>query len=101
MKLGHVAIDGTKLEANASSHKSMSYGQLSEQEQYWKQKVDELLRRAGEVDKEEDRRWGQGQPANPLPEELARAQSRLKRLGEAKRELEEEARQRLEEAQRA
>jgi len=101
VKLGHVAIDGTKLEANASRCKSMSYGQLSEQEQSWKQKVDELLRRAGEVDKEEDCCGGQGQPANPLPEELARAQSRLKRLGEAKRELEEEARQRWEEAQRA
>src|SRR5262249_28132370 len=50
---------------------------------------------------EEDGCGGQGQPANPLPEELARAQSRLKRLGEAKRELEEEERQRLEEAQRA
>ena len=101
VKLGHVAIDGTKLEANASRCKSMTYGQLSEQEQSWKQKVDELLRRAGEVDKEEDCCGGQGQPANPLPEELARAQSRLKRLGEAKRELEEEARQRWEEAQRA
>jgi transposase len=100
VKLGHVAIDGTKLEANASSRKSMRYGQLSEQEQYWKQRVDELLRSAGEVDEEEDRRWGQGQPADPLPEELARGQSRLKRLEEAKRELELEARQRLEEAQR-
>jgi transposase len=100
VKLGHVAIDGTKLEANASSHRSMSYGQLSEQEQYWKQKVDELLRRAGEVDEEEDGRWGKGQAVESLPEELARAQSRLKRLAEAKRELEEEARQKLEQAQR-
>jgi transposase len=100
VKLGHVAIDGTKLEANASGRKSMSYGQLSEQEQYWKQRVAELLQRAGEVDEAEDRRWGQGQPADPLPEELAGAKSRLKRLEEAKRELEEEARQKLEQAQR-
>ena len=100
VKLGHVAIDGTKLEANASSHKSMSYSQLSEQEQYWKQKVDELLQRAGEVDTEEDRRWGTGQPADALPEELRHAQSRLKRLEEAKRELEQEARQKLEQTQR-
>jgi hypothetical protein len=55
-----VVIDGTKLEANAISHKSMGYSQLSEQEQYWKQKVDELLQRAGEVDTEEDRRWARG-----------------------------------------
>jgi len=101
VKLGHVAIDGTKLEANASKCKSMSYGELSEQEQYWKLRVDELLRRAGEVDKEEDRRWGQGQAADPLPGELAEAQTRLKRLERAKRELEEEARQQLEQAQRA
>ena len=100
VKLGHVAIDGTKLEANASSRRSMSYSQLSEQEQYWKQQVSELLRRAAEVDEEEDRRWGQGQPADPLPQELASAQSRLKRLQEAKRELEEEAQQKLEQAQR-
>src|SRR6202043_65676 len=37
VKLGHVAIDGTKLEANASRHKSVSYGKLTEQEQYWQQ----------------------------------------------------------------
>ena len=55
VKLGHVAIDGTKLQANASAHKSMSYGKLSEQEQYWRQQVDELLRRAREVDEAEAR----------------------------------------------
>jgi transposase len=99
VKLGHVAIDGTKLEANASGRRSMSYDKLMEQEQYWKQKVEELLQRAGEVDKEEDRCWGKGQRADSLPEELARAQSRLKRLEEAKRELEQEARRKLEQAQ--
>jgi len=92
VKLGHVAIDGTKLEANASGRQSMSYETLAEKEQYWKQKVEELLQRAGEVDEEEDRRRGKGQLADSLPEELARAQSRLKRLEEAKRELEQEAR---------
>lgn len=100
VKLGHVAIDGTKLEANASSRRSMSYSQLSEQEQYWKQQVAEMLRRAAEVDEEEDRRWGKGQPADPLPAELAGAQSRLKRLEQAKRELEQEAQQKLEQAER-
>ena len=100
VKLGHVAIDGTKLEANASRRRSMSYAQLGEQERYWKEKVDEMLRRAAEADEAEDRRWGQGQPADPLPAELARAQSRLERLQQAKRELEQEARQKLEQAER-
>jgi transposase len=100
VKLGNVAIDGTKLQANASGLKSLSYGKLSEQEQYWKQKVDEMLRRAGEADEEENRRCGKGQPTDLLPEKLAQAQSRLKQLEEAKRELEREAQQRMEEVQR-
>jgi transposase len=69
VKLGHVAIDGTKLQANASAHKSMSYGKLSEQEQYWGQQVDELLRRACEVDHEEERKQ---QRCDELAAELAR-----------------------------
>lgn len=96
VKLGQVAIDGTKVEANASKHKSMSYEKLSEQERYWKQQVDEMLRRASEVDAVE----GQQPPADALPTELAGAQSRLKRLGQAKRELEQEAQQQLEAAKR-
>lgn len=100
VKLGHVAIDGTKLEANASRRQSVSYDKLTEQEQYWKQKVHELLQGAGAVDEEEDRHWGKGQTADPLPDDLARARSRLKRLQEAKQELEEEARKKLEQAQR-
>lgn len=98
VKLGYVAIDGTKLQANASTRKSMSYQKLGEQEQYWRQQVDEMLRRACEVDEEESAS-GQ-QRCNELPAELGGAQSRLKRLEQAKRELEHEARQRLEEAQR-
>lgn len=97
VKLGHVAIDGTKLQANASRHKSMLYGKLSEQEQYWKQQVDEMLRRACEVD-EEEARDGQ-QKCTVLPAELAQAQRRLTRIEQAKRELELEAQQRLKEAQ--
>ncbi len=95
VKLGHVAIDGTKLQANASAHKSMSYGKLSEQEQYWREQVDELLRRPCEVDEAEGRKQ---QQCDELPAELAQAQSRLKRLEQAKRELEQEAQQKLEEA---
>ena len=97
VKLGHVAIDGTKLQANASGPKSMSYGTLSEQEQYWKQQVEEMLRQACEMDEAEGRVGPQR--CDELPAELAQAQSRLKRLEQAKRELEQEAQQRLAEAQ--
>lgn len=98
VKLGHVAIDGTKLQANASTNKSMSYGTLSEQEQYWKQQVDEIVRRACEVDELEGR--DHQQRCDTLPVELAHAESRLKRLQQAKWALEQEAQQRLEEVKR-
>jgi transposase len=98
VKLGYVAIDGTKLEANASRHKSMSQDKLSTLEQYWKERVDEILRCACEADERESRDGEK--PCAALPDDLARAQSRLKRLEEAKRELEQEAQQRLEDAQR-
>lgn len=95
VKLGHVAIDGTKLQASASIHKSMSYAQVKEQEQHWKQQVEEMLRCASETDEAEQR----GKDA-VLPAELAHAQTRLKRLEQAKRELEQEAQQRLEKAKK-
>jgi len=99
VKLGHVAIDGTKLEANASRYKSMSYTKLSELEQYWQEQVDQLLRRASEMDEKESRDQEQAE-ATKLPDKLASAQNRLRRLEQAKRELEQEAQQKLEEAQR-
>ncbi len=99
VKLGHVAIDGTKLEANASRHKSMSYAKLSELERYWKAKVDQLLQHAWEVDEKESRDEEEA-GATGLRGELALAQSRLKRLEQAKRELEQEAQEKLQEAQR-
>jgi transposase len=98
VKMGHVAIDGTKLQANASTHRSMGSGKLNEQEQYWKQQVDEMLRRACEMDETEGR--GGQQRCGELPADLAQAQTRLKRLEQAKRELEQEAQQRLAEAKR-
>ena len=55
VKLGHVALDSTKVRANASKHKAMSYGRMKEKEEQLKAEVAELLRRAEEVDEEEDR----------------------------------------------
>ena len=79
IKLGHVAIDATKIMANASRHRSASYEKLNEKEIYWKEKVDSLLGTAAEVDRQEDELFGKGQPADPLSEELANAKKRLER----------------------
>ena len=98
VKLGNVAIDGTKIMANASTRRSVPYEKLTEREQHWKETVERLLAEAQRTDQEEDQRWGKGQPADPLPTELARAQSRLERLRQAKAELEREAQQALEAA---
>lgn len=99
VKLGHVAIDGTKIMANASQHRSVSHKKLSEREQYWKETVDRLLAEAERTDQQEDQQWGKGQPSD-LPPELAHAEKRLERLREAKAELEREAKEQLEAAQK-
>jgi len=96
VKLGHVAIDGTKIKANASKHKAMSYDRMNETEQRLRQEVEELLRRAAEVDEAEDAQYGKGQRGEELPEELARRESRLKKIRAAKAELEQEAKQKAE-----
>lgn len=95
VKLGNVAIDGTKIMANASTRRSVPYQKLTEREQYWKETVERLLADAQKTDQEEDQRWGKGQAADPLPPELANAQSRLERIRQAKRALEQEAQQKL------
>jgi transposase len=100
VKLGNVAIDGTKIMANASTRRSAPYQKLCERERYWQQLVDRLLAEAQRTDEQEDQRYGKGQPADPLPAELAHAQSRMEKLRQAKAELEREAQQRLEELQR-
>jgi len=93
VKLGHVALDGTKMQANASKHKAMSYGRMGEAEQKLQAEVEALLRHAEEVDEAEDRQYGKGQRGDELPPELARRESRLKKIRKAKEALEAEARQ--------
>lgn len=92
VKLGHVAIDGTKIQANASKHKAMSYARMQEAEAQLEEQVRELLAQAEAVDQEEDTRFGEGQREEDLPEELRRREDRLRRIQEAKAELESEAR---------
>ena len=91
VKLGHVALDGTKVRANASRHRAMSYGRMKEREAQLEAEVAELLRRAEETDEEEDRRYGRDQRGDELPEELAFRESRLRRIKEAKAALEARA----------
>ena len=91
VKLGHVALDGTKVRANASKHKAMSYGRMKEKEGQLSAEVAELLRRAGEVDDDEDRRYGKNKRGDELPEELAFREGWLRKIREAKAALEAEA----------
>jgi transposase len=98
VKLGNVAIDGTKMMANASTRRSVDYQKISEREQHWKAEVERLLNQARQTDQEEDQRFGLGQRVDPLPDQLANAQKRLQRLQQAKAELEQEAQQQLQAA---
>lgn len=91
--LGHVALDGSKVAANASKHKAMSYGRMVEKEALLAAEVDEMLRRAAEADAAEDAEFGKDNPGSPLPKELIHRQTRLAKMREAKAALEAEARQ--------
>jgi transposase len=92
VKLGQVAVDGTKIKANASKHKAMSYRRMQEADAALSAEVAELLRRAEAVDHAEDARYGPDQRGDELPAELARRESRLAKIREAKAALEAEAR---------
>ena len=101
VKLGHVAIDGTKVQANASKHKAMSYDRMEEKEKQLKAEVEKLLAQAAETDAAEDALYGKGNRGDELTGEMARRESRLKKIAEAKAALEEEARERAEAAKKA
>jgi transposase len=94
VKLGHIAIDGTKMKANASKHKAMSYGRMTEAEAKLAEEVEALLAEAERVDAEEDAHFGKGKRGDELPEELRRREDRLKKIRAAKAELEREAKER-------
>ena len=89
-KLGHVALDGTKVKASASKHKSMSYERLTKKEAELRREVAEWFQKAEAVDAAEDRDEAQSGPAG-MPEWVANKQARLERIREAKAALEAEA----------
>lgn len=88
VKLGTIALDGTKVKANASKHKAMSYGRMKEQEQKLKQEIEALLERARITDAQEDARLGVDQVEEELPLELRRREERLAKIEAAKGRLE-------------
>ena len=96
LKLGRVALDGSKVKANASKHKAMSYGRMEETEKRLRKEVRELLKQAEAVDEEEDTRYGRERQGEELPEELQRRETRIARIREAKKALEERAREKAE-----
>ncbi|MGH2952260.1 MAG: IS1182 family transposase [Solirubrobacterales bacterium] len=87
VKLGTIALDGTKVKANASKHKAMSYGRMKEQEQKLKQEIEALLERARTTDAQEDARFGVDQTDEELPLELQRRRERLAKIEQAKERL--------------
>ena len=91
VKLGHIAIDGSKVKANASKHKAMSYARMSEAEKKLEDEIRRLLAEAERVDGEEDALHGKGKHGDELPEELKRRGDRLRKIREAKAALESEA----------
>ena len=96
VKLGHIATDGSKFKANASKHKAMSYERMGEAEKRIEQEVAALLAAAEEADAQEDAEHGKGRRGDELPKELARRESRLAKIREAKAALEAEAKAKAE-----
>ena len=84
IKLGKISLDGTKLKANASKHKAMSYGRMIEKQQQLKEEVKQLLEQAEAADEAEDREYGD-QRGDELPEELRRRETRLAKIKAARK----------------
>jgi transposase len=99
VKLGHVALDGTKIKANASKHKAMSYERMKKREAELKAEVDRWLEAAEAADAEEDRLYG-NKRGDEMPDWVADKEKRLQKIREAKAELEAEAKAAAEAEQR-
>ena len=93
VKLGHVCIDGSKVKANASKHKAMSYKRMTETEARLKQEIDALLAAAEKTDAEEDALHGKDRRGDELPDQLQRREIRLQKIPEARPALEQKAKE--------
>jgi|SRR5688572_11026010 len=87
LRVGRVAIDGSKIKANASKHKAMSYGRMQEKRKQLRDEVQALLAQAEAADAAEDAAYGADRRGDELPAELQRRESRLARIREATRAL--------------
>ncbi len=92
-RVGRVALDGSKIKANASKHKAMSYDRMRDKQKRLREEVAQLLAQAEAADAAEDAEYGTDRRGDELPAELQRRESRLKRIREAKRALEARARE--------
>ncbi|SRR5208283_2475846 len=92
VKLGFVALDGTKIKANASKRKAMSYCRMVNKERELAREVEKLLQEAEALDEREDKKYGKNKRGDELPQELRFREKRLEKIRDAKRALEEEAR---------
>jgi transposase len=90
-RVGRVAIDGSKIKANASKHKAMSYDRMRDKQRQLRDEVKQLLAQAEAADAAEDAEYGADRAGDELPAELQRRESRLARIREAKRALEARA----------
>jgi flagellar biosynthesis GTPase FlhF len=99
VKLGHVALDGTKIRANASKHKAMSYARMKKREAELKAEVDRWLKAAEAADAQEDKLHG-AKRGDEMPDWVADKQKRLEKIRQAKAELEAEAKAAAEEEMR-
>ncbi|MBN4063299.1 IS1182 family transposase [Cardiobacterium sp. AH-315-I02] len=88
VSLGTIAVDGTKVKANASKHKAMSYGRMKKEEEKLKEEIDALCQQASRTDDKEDGLYGEDQRGDELPDELKRRVDRLTKIKEAKARLE-------------
>jgi transposase len=92
-RVGRVALDGSKIKANASKHKAMSYDRMRDKQQQLREEVSQLLAQAEAADAADDAEYGTERRGDELPAELQRRESRLKRIREAKRALEGRAKE--------
>ncbi len=90
-KLGHIALDGTKLKANASKHKAMSHERMLKDEVRLKAEIESLLARAQSADAEEDAQYGVGREPEDVPAEMRRREERMAKIRAARAALEQEA----------
>ena len=96
VSLGHVALDGTRMRANASKNKSMSYGGMKKQENKLKAEIDRWFEQAERMDREEDALYGEDRVGDELPDWVSDKQKMLEKIQQAKAELEAEARAKAE-----